>query len=72
MVKGLKQKPYRVQLDHNSRFFVKGDVVWDGHGRAIVLKVYRDNRLRKVLKACGFKTRANQVKVQTLPYDYSS
>lgn len=59
-----KSKPFHLQFADN--YWKKGDILSYGGGKCKVLRIYKDNWWKRLLRKCKFKTRVNQVKVVNL------
>jgi hypothetical protein len=68
MMYDLNERPFRISTPGQT-IFQKGDVLWAGRGRVLVIKVYKNNWFRQLLTNLGIKNRAFHLKVKSLRYD---
>ncbi len=68
MMYGLNERPFRISVPGQT-IFQKGDILWAGRGRVLVIKVYKNNWLRRQLTNLGIKNRAYHLKVKSLRYE---
>ena len=63
---GTDAKPYHLWFDNHVPFKVGQIITFNPRRKVEVIKVYKTNWYRKLLRKLGFKIRVNQIKVKNI------